>query len=259
MRTAGPRHHRSWSVTPAIILTMVVLFGVTAEARAGIVIFTGIDPGAGPGDPRPNADAAAASFDAAAGLLGTSNLIDFESMAFGIYTDFSPVPGVNVAMTNQTTSFNTISADFDAANGYNTTPGGEKFLLLFPEDTTLANKATFSFDAPIQAFGAYFTGIGSQPGSLTVRFNDGSDQSLPITGDPSGGVRFFGFTDAGASITQITLDNEPVNGVLNDAVGVDDIRFVNAAAVPEPSSLVLAGIATLAGAVTCMRRRAASG
>ncbi len=50
-----------------------------------------------------------------------------------------------------------------------------------------------------------------------------------------GGTVFFGFIDAGASITSITY----FTTALDDIVAVDDLRF---GVVPEPSSLILIGL-----------------
>ena len=49
---------------------------VTSVANASVVTFTNFDQ-VNSTDPHPNSDAAAASFDAAAGALGTLSLINF--------------------------------------------------------------------------------------------------------------------------------------------------------------------------------------
>ena len=78
--------------------------------------------------------------------------------------------------------------------GYNTTPGGSQYLGLY------GGNATFAFATPIQAFGAYFTGV--QLGGETITFSDGLSETVPIPNFGSG-CEFVGFTDAGASITSV--------------------------------------------------------
>jgi hypothetical protein len=63
MRLRFPR-----SLAYAGVLALLVV-SLHSPATAQIARFDGIDPGAGAGAPRPNSDAAAASFDAAASSL----------------------------------------------------------------------------------------------------------------------------------------------------------------------------------------------
>ena len=56
---------------------------------------------------------------------------------------------------------------------------------------------TFAFSTPIQAFGAYISGM--QLAGQTVTFSDGSSQSIPVPFSDNGGIAFVGFTDAGQS------------------------------------------------------------
>ena len=70
------------TVKPIYFLAAALAFGLCAgAASAAPIVYTGADPGAGPGDPFPNASAAAASFASAAS--GTRTLIDFESAPVG--------------------------------------------------------------------------------------------------------------------------------------------------------------------------------
>lgn len=63
----------------ALAAAVVALAGTAGPARAVPIIFSGSDQGANSTDPRPNSNAAAAAFNAAAAALGTNNLITFES------------------------------------------------------------------------------------------------------------------------------------------------------------------------------------
>ena len=69
------------------LAVLVVVIGLTAnQSHAAIQIFTATDVGAVPPGPFPNANGAAASFDAAAALLGSASIITFESAPVGHLT-----------------------------------------------------------------------------------------------------------------------------------------------------------------------------
>ena len=72
-------HLRSQRRVPAATLFAAVAFlSLSAvPAVASIITFSAEDLNAGPGDAHPNSTAAAASFDAAASLLGTNSIINF--------------------------------------------------------------------------------------------------------------------------------------------------------------------------------------
>lgn len=194
---------------------------------AAPIIYSGYDVGAGSLAVSPNATAAAAAFDAASGLLP---VIDFES----------PIPaGVSMSAANVTN----FGGCLDALCGYNTTSGGGQFHLQLG-GAQFAGAQTFTFASPINAFGAYFTGW--QLSDQTLSYFDGLTTvtlNMPAASFNDGGTIFFGFIDAGASISSITFDAS------NDIVAVDDVRYSNGTpSVPEPASLLplslgLAGMA----------------
>lgn len=196
-----------------------------------LTTFSGYDAGAGSLGTAPNSVAAAASFDAAAGSL---NVIDFEGAT----------PGFSASADAYVTNVAGCAA---ALCGYNTTSGGQNFL-------AVTYNTTLSFDAPIEAFGAYFTGV--QRGDATLTYADGSTVvlDLPASTINDGGTYFFGFIDLGASIVSIDY----FTGTGGDYVGVDDIRFGTVSApIPLPASLPLLGAGV--AALMVRRRRRATG
>ncbi len=201
----------------------------SALASAALVTFSASDVGANSTDPRPNSNAAAASFDAAAALVGSVSTITFESSSLGSFTTLGVAPGVSIG-SNQTIVNSPVGTP-DRLFGYNTTPSGSQWLSLF------GGSITFTFSTPTRAFGAYISGL--QVDGETITFNDGSPQSVAIP-NPGSGIAFVGFIDD-VGVSSITIN------ALNDIVGVDDVRYLSGAstAVPEPASVLLMGTALL--------------
>jgi PEP-CTERM motif len=220
------------------LLALVFVSAFTLIGRADVV-FTGADLGVLPSSPSgPKSTAAATSFDAAAALLGNVSTITFESAPVGSFTSLMVAPGVTisgVARSGGEQSINdTFDASFPSLDGYNTTAGGSNFAEM--EGGSL----TFTFATPIQFFGAFLSGVQDFVQD-TMTFSDGSSQTIDVpeagTSSNVGELVFVGFTDAGKTISSVTV-NAGTNGF--DAIGVDDVRYQSAASsVPEPGSVVL--------------------
>jgi hypothetical protein len=227
---------------------MLVLLNL-GHASATLLTYSGSDEGVGPGGARPSSDAAAAAFD-----MGVSRrVVTFEGLPIGSFSSLEAAPGVVVTLDGTAADANAGITNIvgDVTIGYNTTSGGSQFLKFVPAWDVGTALARFDFASPIDAFGTYLTGLGTANGNLHVLFTDTSTEDIPVTGSSSGGVQFFGFTDANQQISSVTLQLSGVTGS-RDIFGIDDVRVV---ATPEPSALILLDIGMLALLGHSWRRR----
>lgn len=213
-------------------LAVALCLSPGSAALASLTIFQGTDFGVAVGAPRPNSDAAAAAFKLATGVF---SIIDFENAPVGDFATLALGSGVSVSLigTAPNGGISTLSSN---TLGFNTTPGGTKFLHLSPPANNPLAAAVFAFTTPIDSFGSYLTGLGTASGNLHLAFNDGSSQDLSVIGNAAGGVQFFGFTDFGKSISSVSLE------ILNttssfDRIGIDDVILHPVAVVPEPATV----------------------
>lgn len=222
---------------------------VTATTQVGaMTLYQGGDD-AGPGEARPNADAAQLAF---ANTLNVRSMtpasIDFESLPLTDVANLTVAPGVTAAWSGHSTDFGgTIREQQIQQFGYNTTFGGKKHVHLDPDSDDA--RLVFSFDEPIHAWGAYITGVGSMAGTISVMIDDGVHQWFDLTGVSDGAVKFLGAMDFARPVIEIVIAS--LNG--DDSVGVDDMQFAAAAHVPAPATLTLLGLG-LAG-ISYRRRR----
>ena len=229
----------------AVVVFLLTLSGIPASA--GLITFTGADLGVVPTNPSgPNSTAAAASFGVAAALLGNVSIITFEGSPVGSFSNLLVAPGVSISGSDLNSSNQTIkdafNATFPSLDGYNTTSGGSKFVEVF------GGTLVFTFATPVQFFGAFLSGVQTNFFADTITFSDGTSQTIFVPGagtsNSVGELAFVGFTDAGKSISSITITAGGPNGA--DAIGVDDVRYQRAAAaVPEPTTLALLGLGLL--------------
>jgi hypothetical protein len=216
------------------LLVAVVTLATSTVLPGAIVTFSGTDFGTAPAGLRPNSNAAASSFDAAAAILGTTDIITFENVATGAFTSKVVYPGVTVTFTGGDTALSGVFTGDDVITGYNTTVGGANSLHVVPTFNAGTISVTFSFSSPVAGFGSYLTGVGTASGILHTVFNDGTSHDITVQGSESGGVQFSGFQTSSNSISSFTLELREVTGSTRDIFAVDDVRLVS---VPEPATL----------------------
>lgn len=241
-------------ITAGLLGLLIAVFPVSAST----ITYAGADLGVLPSSPTgPSSSAAAASFDAAASLLGNESIITFESAPVGGFSTLTVAPGVtvtgtNISGTNQSIN-NTFDATFPSLDGYNTTASGANFV------EEMGGTVTFNFATPTQFFGAYLSGVQNFVQD-TYTFSDGTSQTINVpdagTSPSVGELAFVGFTDAGKSISSVTI-NAGTSGF--DDIGIDDVRYQSAAtaATPEPSSALSLLTGLVALPLWFRRRRAA--
>jgi hypothetical protein len=225
----------------------MILISALACASGGqafaVTVFQGTDPVTAAGDPRPNSNQAASDFDTVAGALNSISVINWEQYNDGDLPPLFPYTNVKLSVTGDDGS--KISGVDTNDIGYNTTPGGSKFLQIFPQFNATTTVTRFDFADGISSFGFYLTGIQDDfPGNLSVHFTDsgGNAQVFNLAKPtPQGGktgTMFWGFTDVkNAMIMNVEIwdEGDRTNG--RDIYGFDDIRFTNCDVVPEPATI----------------------
>lgn len=226
-----------------------------SAALAGPITFSGVDNGVRPGGAFTNSNAADSALVAAAGSAGS--VITFEGLPTGS-NPYNLAVGAGVTLTVTGNPHGAISAQSNATflHGFNTTAGGANWLQMFPAfESSTGASATFTFATGIQGFGFFMTDAQETfPGDITVTYTSGATEVLGVAeNDDTGGVAYFGFYDPSASIESVTI-NGGGTAVTRDLWGLDDVRFITTASVPDGgTTLALLGCA-LAG-VGALRRK----
>lgn len=226
---------------------MVGALSLTTPPATALTVTSGFDVSANGTSPRPQADAASASFARLTNALGASAAVTFENAMPGFFTSLSLAPGVTLSGEDRNGRGQSIRSSPegrpDSLYGFNTTTAGRNFLYLNGGSVTL------TFANPVVAFGAYFSGV--QYANELVMFDDGSGQTAaPPFNFQGGGVSFLGFTNFRNPVSTIVFSTIQDSNPLGDLVGIDDIQYVTA--VPEPNSLSLILLGLAAGK---LRRR----
>jgi len=227
------------------ILTLVgtvALLAVSASpAMAVTAVFSGQDDGAASSGPFPSSAAAELAFLTAAGGLGFVATETFETQAVGYYSPISIIGGSlafvapNFGAGYSGISSTQIDGPATGVFGFNVTAGGDQWFG-FPSFTP-DGIATFTFNAPTNAFGFYSTGV--QPAftaAIRVVQNDGNQLVFNLPVNENGGASYFGITDT-VGFSSVSIINTSVSGQA-DAWGIDNVsyNFDPGFAVPEPAT-----------------------
>jgi len=157
---------------------------------------------------------------------------DFESAPLGNFTNLSLAEmTVTLSGTGSDEQAGITNVVGDAILGYNTTGEGSKHLRFVPPFGAGTVTVTFTPNVKLQAWGAYFTGVGTVPNtSVEVGFDDGTAQTFAVPGASAGGATFFGFTDPEKIITSVTVREILTSTSTRDILSIDDVRFAPAGA-----------------------------
>jgi hypothetical protein len=241
------------------VIAALLGFGPVPEVAAGVITFYGIDLGAELGDPHPNSDSARAAFLAAMPAGVVAGVEDFEDNPLGGGAVGVTFPGSGV--TGTITPLATLFAEVSQTLRVGEFPVSG---LNYYRTGTRGNSAFFDleFSTPVTAIGFYGTGFSNYQGAPRpippIRLSiDGGPPIDTVNVDPrtitDSSVNFFGVI-SDTPFTRVRLINPA--GADNDGIGVDDIIVGHfaPAAVPEPGSLLLAGVGAVG--VAAARRRA---
>ena len=157
----------------------------------------------------------------------------------------------------------------DDAGRFNTTAGGDQYWRV---NSSVNGSFSISFNRGISAFGFYGTDVGDFGGVLSLvltPWSGGPDETLvvrPSTNGAatSGALLFYGFADMNSSYRRITFLSSGTTSD-EDYFGFDDLVVADSGQIrvptpptgmPEPGSLVLAGLALFAAGSASRYRKA---
>ncbi len=191
---------------------------------------------------------AAACFSAGATPLtlvdfdGSETLVDFNSAPVGSFV--GPFSAMGVTLTAQSGQYM-----FQAGGGGLLGTSGAAYNT---NSSSGNGDVTISFATAISRFGMNFgTGATLGPLSAEVRAYDSANNLVESLTFASFGNAFAGF-DFASAVTTVVIDRTDAT---NYFTFVDNVRF-DTATVPEPTSILLLGIAALAAGAARRRRGA---
>ncbi|MDN3920813.1 PEP-CTERM sorting domain-containing protein [Roseateles violae] len=227
--------------------------------RTGIAALSALALAGGPAGAAVSSYQQQADFDAAVAALGDTHLSDFESIAVATsYAAGSGPAGAHFVLGSSTYA----PGDRPTVQTGLWTSSGERFLGLNNGDQQFSNGDTLSFtlSGPVRAFGLYvIVGADVLAGDLRLNTAGGSVSNAGSTtvGDGAGSFAYFLGLVSSSNIASVTLEfGTPGDPSFLFNAAVDDVRLIDAAAVPEPSRLALTGLGGLA-LLLAARRRAA--
>ena len=194
--------------------------------------------------------------------FGTVHTVDFESMTPGNSANsFTIAPGVTMTALGTPGFPSTLEvlagphAQYPLINGFNSSTGGTNHMSFYQSPGNLSQPSVqFDFDQPICAFSTFLTGgpenspfvgdfqISEINDSLGRRITDFGDLGNPYApSDDQPNVRFGGFAGPTLSYSRIIVsyrfDSSSID--FEGTISFDDVRWVYANHIPEPTALSL--------------------
>jgi hypothetical protein len=222
-------------------------------------LFYGLDPAAGIGGAHPNSDAARASFLAALDP-GTIGVETFEGLPLGPVTGNLAFPPLGTTGSVVDLNSTAVQGAFDGANLLFAVTGSN-----YLRSVTVGTQSYFELTLSSPQNGVGFFGVGlsdflgyggfAPPIQITLDGGDPIDVlNVNPTGIPSYSINFFGVVSE-SPFTTVRLLNPFPSPAIGDGIAIDDLTIGRITAVPEPSSLMLAGCAALGALIASRRHR----